>query len=49
MPIDVMKEDRLETVDAEGYTECGTYTVIDYLDEEAVERCNSCWAPVIHN
>ena len=40
-------EERLESVDDEGYTECGSYTVIDYLDDEPVERCNGCWAPVV--
>jgi hypothetical protein len=42
-------DERLESVDDEGYTVCGTYTVIDYLDDEAVERCNSCWAPVLRD
>lgn len=37
---------QLETVDAEDLTECGTYTVFDYLDDEYIERCVSCWRPV---
>jgi hypothetical protein len=45
-----MKEQRLETVDAEGYTECGTYTVMEYLEQGGkIERCNSCWAPVVRD
>jgi hypothetical protein len=32
-----------ESVDAEGYTACGTYTV---YDENGTERCNGCWAEI---
>lgn len=44
-----MTGENFESVDDEGYTRCGTYTVIDFLDEEgeAVERCNGCWAVII--
>lgn len=49
MTIEIYKEQRLESVDSEGYTECGTYTVIDFLDSEQIERCNGCWSPVVRD
>jgi hypothetical protein len=47
---DVSQTDkRLESVDEEGYTECGTYTVVEYLEHGEIERCNGCWAPVVRD
>jgi hypothetical protein len=36
-----------ESVDDEGYTVCGTYTVLDYSSGEPIQRCNGCWAEVV--